>query len=93
MSATPPDIATLYLATIVTIDDHGACRPAHQLAPRRGKLGRRRLQRPRRARARGEVPTGRGVPHHGDAADGARVLRGVGGRAGGVRADLRCGRA
>ena len=44
MSATPPDIATLYLVTIVTIDDHGACRPAHQLAPRRGELGRRRLQ-------------------------------------------------
>ena len=35
---TPPDIATLYLATIVTIDDHGASRSAHEVAARLGTL-------------------------------------------------------
>ena len=38
MSATPPDIASLYLATIVTIDDHGASRSAHEVAARLGTL-------------------------------------------------------
>jgi len=38
MSATPPDIAALYLATIVTVDDHGTRRPAHEVAARLGTL-------------------------------------------------------
>jgi hypothetical protein len=29
-----PDIAALYLATVVTIDDHGTLRPAHEVAAR-----------------------------------------------------------
>ena len=35
---TPPDIATLYLATIVTIDDDALWRPAHEVAARLGTL-------------------------------------------------------
>ena len=38
MNSTPPDITTLYLATIVTIDDHGTWRPAHEVAARLGTL-------------------------------------------------------
>ena len=38
MSAKPPDIAHLYLATIVTIHDAGAWHPAHQVAARLGTL-------------------------------------------------------
>ena len=38
MHPTPPDIAALYLATIVTIHDEGAWHPAHQVAARLGTL-------------------------------------------------------
>jgi hypothetical protein len=38
MSLSPPDIAHLYLATIVTIHDAGAWHPAHQVAARLGTL-------------------------------------------------------
>lgn len=38
MSSTPPDIASLYLATIVTIDDHGLWRPAHEVGAKLGTL-------------------------------------------------------
>jgi hypothetical protein len=38
MPPTPPDIAALYLATIVTIHDEGSWHPAHQVAARRGTL-------------------------------------------------------
>jgi hypothetical protein len=38
MSTTPPDIAHLYLATIVTIQDAGTWHPAHQVAARLGTL-------------------------------------------------------
>jgi hypothetical protein len=38
MNSTPPDIATLYLATIVTIDDHGLWRPAHEVTAKLGTL-------------------------------------------------------
>ena len=38
MNSTPPDIATVYLATIVTIDDHGTWRPAHEVAAKLGTL-------------------------------------------------------
>jgi hypothetical protein len=38
MPPTPPDIAALYLATIVTIHDEGSRHPAHQVAARRGTL-------------------------------------------------------
>jgi len=38
MPSTPPDIATLYLATIVTIQDEGAWHPAHQVAAGLGTL-------------------------------------------------------
>jgi hypothetical protein len=32
------NLATPYLATVVTIDDHGLCRPAHEVAARLGTL-------------------------------------------------------
>ena len=38
MHPAPPDIAHLYLATIVTIHDAGAWHPAHQVAARLGTL-------------------------------------------------------
>jgi hypothetical protein len=30
-STANPDIASLYLATVVTVDDHGTWRPAHEV--------------------------------------------------------------
>jgi len=30
-STANPDIASLYLATVVTVDDHGTCRPAREV--------------------------------------------------------------
>jgi hypothetical protein len=33
-STANPDIASLYLATIVIVDDHGVWRPAHEVAAR-----------------------------------------------------------
>jgi len=37
-STANPDIASLYLATVVTVDDHGTWRPAHEVAAKLGTL-------------------------------------------------------
>lgn len=37
-STANPDIASLYLATVVTVEDHGTWRPAHEVAAKLGTL-------------------------------------------------------
>jgi hypothetical protein len=53
-----PDIAALYLVTVVTIDDDGLLRPAHEVAARLGTLHVVTGWNPgdERPRARGERP-------------------------------------
>lgn len=73
-STANPDIASLYLATVVTVDDHGTWRPAHEVAAKLGTLHVLTAWNPGDERPARAVRDARSISSHGEVTSGALRL-------------------